>query len=97
MRTDAELDALHESLVAKYPGGLTIAQFKQCVLESADDEGRVYPPSVQGFSVIPHSILMSMVLRDKTIEPGWTRPDQPEWFRITEAGRRALAQAKATS
>lgn len=97
MKTDAELDRMHDAVVARFPGGLTVAQFRQVVLESADEEGRVYPHSiaVQGEPLAQISLLIGMWfdgllahMDDGSGRPRWHQPMQ---HRITDKGRAYLA------
>lgn len=63
-KTEAELDAMHEAVVARFPDGLTPQQYRRVILESADetDDGRVYPHSVSvpGEPLFKHSFLIRM-------------------------------------
>lgn len=97
-KSDAELDAMHEAIVARYPGGLTPQQYRQVILESADedDDGRVYPHSisVQGDPLYQVSFLMRMWF-DGLLEhwdDGSGRPQkhQPMNHKITDKGREWL-------
>lgn len=99
MRSEAELDQRHEGTVKRFPGGLTLQQFRLVTLESADDEdeGRVYPPSIQGVPgnpLIYHSLLTAMWfdgllvhLDDGSGRPQW---HQPIRYKITDKGRAEL-------
>lgn len=99
MRTEADLDRMHETVVARFPGGLTAKQFRQVTLESADDDdnGRVYPPSVQGAPGNPfigYSLLIGMAF-DGLLDhwddgSGRPRMHQPARYRITNKGREWL-------
>lgn len=96
MRTQEELDALYDSVVARFPDGLTGLQFMQVCLESADEDGRIYPhPIADQFGGM--SALFSMAFKEKVIEPGWRGYKDPMWWKITQAGRDWLAshQTKA--
>lgn len=44
LRSESEIDALHEKIVERFPDGLNYEQFKIVTLETADEDGRVYPP-----------------------------------------------------
>lgn len=95
MRTSEELDRMHEAVVARFPGGLTGKQFMLVTLESADEDGRVYPPSIAGGLMAQTSLLMSMCWYEDVIAPGWHRHDQPMWWKITQKGRDWLAAQTA--
>lgn len=89
MRSEAELDDLHEKTVARFPGGLTPKQFALVTLESADEDGRVYPHSIADFFV-KQSILYRMAMDD--LIDNRARHDAPcEWF-ITDKGRAFIRQ-----
>lgn len=88
MRTDAELDRMHDAVVAKYPGGLTGVQFRQVTLESADEDGRVYPPSIAD-ALKQHSCLLRMMM-DGHIENRGGGYNKPYRWHITEKGRALL-------
>lgn len=101
MKTEPELDRMHDVVVARYPGGLTPQQFRLVTLESADaeDDGRVYPPSIQGVKgnpLIQHSLLIGMWFDGllKHWDDGSGRPQmhQPSRFAITDKGRAWLAE-----
>jgi hypothetical protein len=85
MRTESELDRMHEDIVARFPIGLTPCQFVQVTLESADEDGRVYPHSITD-CFARHSLLTRMWL-DGLIENRGGAHNKPfEWY-ITEKGR----------
>lgn len=105
MRTEADLDKLHDDVVARYPGGMTPEQFRIATLESADDddEGRVYPPSVSCANqpLIQQSLLIGMWM-DKLLDhyddkSGRPQMHQPMHYRITDAGRAWLKERAAPS
>lgn len=95
MRTESELDQMHDAIVARYPGSMTKAQYRQVVLESADDDGRVYPHSAGDFFTRT-SMLIGMWLEGLLAhwDDGSGRPpkDQPSNYRITDKGRAALIE-----
>lgn len=103
VKTDAERDQMHDAVVARFPGGLSVEQFRIVTLESASDEedGLVYPPSVVDPKnpLINHSLLISIFV-DKLVEH-WDdqsgRPfmHQPSRWRISDAGRAWLAARTA--
>ena len=88
MRSDAELDAMHDAVVARFPGGISPADYRRVVLESADDAGRVYPHSLSNM-FHQHSLIIGMFFE------GLIRTDSPRnapaIWKITEAGRAALS------
>lgn len=90
VRTAEELDRMHDAVVARFPGGLTPKQFAIVTLESADEDGRVYPHAVADFFK-KHSMLITMCHIEGLLEPGWHRHDQPMWWKITQKGREWLA------
>jgi hypothetical protein len=84
----AHQDKVQDAALERYPNGLTIPEFKRVTLESADEDGRLYPLSLP--ALMEHSVLMGMWLTDKTVEPGWTVYNAPMWWRITPASRAVL-------
>lgn len=99
MRTDAELDVMHDDVVARYPEGMTPAQYRQVVLESADSEGRVYPHSIDNYFT-KTSLLIGMWFDGLLThwDDGSGRPikQQPSNYRITDKGRDALVAMQAS-
>lgn len=87
MRTGAELDQMHEATVARFPGGCTPAQYRQVVLESADDDGRLYPHTL-GDYFAQQSALMGMLI-DGLICRRCKMEETGPWY-ITEKGRKFL-------
>lgn len=90
MLNDSEIDALHEDIRKRYPGGLSYEQFKIATLGTADDEGRVYPPPLEGFGTF--QMLTKMSLFDRLLDYRGTHhtPYIPNHF-INEKGREFLA------
>lgn len=86
--TEEQLDARYDEIVAKYPNGLTFKQFVQIALESADEDGRIYPHPV-GTWMDRQSLMMRMFFdgfvcrRARRNEPG-------PWY-ITDKGREYVA------
>jgi hypothetical protein len=98
MRTQADLNRLHDEVVAKYPGGLTKVQFRIVTLESADedDDGRVYPPSLANFCQV-QSWLMELAFMDGLLThwddgSGLPAMHQPMRYKITDKGRAWLKE-----
>ncbi len=87
--TDAELDLLHDETVARFPGGMTPEEYRRVVLESADEDGRVYPHTLSNY-FHQQSLLMGMFMEGliKT-NNGYNEPFK--WI-ITDQGREALTQ-----
>ena len=90
--TDDELDCLHDETVARFPGGLTPEQYRHVVLESADEDGRVYPHTISNWWH-QQSLLMGMFM--KGLIKTNNRYNEPMKWSITEAGRTALAERSA--
>lgn len=84
-RTDKELDDLHDSVVARFPGGITPKQFALVTLESADEDGRVYPHSIESW-FLRQSIIMKMFM-DGLIENRGRGYNAPYEWHITDKGR----------
>lgn len=89
MPTEEELDRRHAEIVAKYPGGLTPKQYRKVVLESADEDGRLYPHSLSSF-FDQTSLLLGMYMDDLITRRG--RHNEPGSWYITDKGREALTQ-----
>jgi hypothetical protein len=87
MRTADELDRRHEEVVARFPGGLTREQFQLVTLESADDDGRVYPHSVADWFA-QQSLLMGMWMEG--LIDHRDGPHKPFRWLITDKGREWL-------
>lgn len=87
--SEAELDARHEAAVARFPGGMTPAQYRRVVLESADENGRVYPHSLADY-FLQMSLLMGMMM-DGLIQHRGGYHVPFDWH-ITETGRSALTR-----
>ena len=85
--TDAELDRLHDETVARFPDGLTPEQYRRVVLESADEDGRLYPHALADWW-LQQSLLMDLFMKGliKT-NNGYHEP--MKWI-ITDTGRKAL-------
>ena len=90
--SDAEIDKLHADIRDRYPDGLNYEQFKRVTLESADEDGRVYPPELTGFGTFQMILKMSL---DGLLQYRGTHqtPYLPNHF-ITDLGRSALAQSE---
>lgn len=87
MRTDAELDRRHDEIVAKFSGGISPKQWRIVTLESADDDGRIYPHSLADpFKV--YSLLIGMFM-DGLIQRRCRHDEAGPWF-ITDQGRKLL-------
>ncbi len=87
--TDAKVDRMHDETVARFPGGLTPEQYRRVVLESADEDGLLYPHSLANW-FHQQSLLMGMFMEGliKT-NNGYHEPFK--WI-ITDKGREALVQ-----
>jgi hypothetical protein len=85
--TEDELDKRYDEIVARYPDGLTGVQFRQIALESADDDGRIYPHPIESFARI--SILLRMAI-DGHIENRGGGHNKPFKWYITDKGREFL-------
>lgn len=86
-------DERHADVVRRYPGGLTPAQFRHEALASADEDGKLDPPSIADW-FRQQSLLIGMWM-DGLIERR-CRPDESgPWF-ITDRGRITLAQPTNT-
>lgn len=102
-KTNAELDAMHANIVARYTAGLTPQQYRRVILESADetDAGRVYPHSISvpGDPLFQTSFLFSMLFDGLLAHwddgSGRPRPQQPLRYKITDKGREWLAERNA--
>lgn len=96
MKTHEEQDAMHDAVVARFPGGLNFPQFKLATLESADpDDGRVYPPDLADWLGRQSWIIRLMFdgMLDH-LDDGSGRPRQHQpmnSLRITDKGRAWLA------
>lgn len=91
MRTQEERDALYDSVVARFPDGLSGLQYMRVCLESADEDGRIYPHPIAA-PLGGRSLLFSMAFKEKVIEPGWRGYNEPMWWKITQKGRDWLAE-----
>jgi hypothetical protein len=92
MRTEPEINALHEAIRYRFPCGLSYEQFKLVTLETADDEGRVYPPPLLEMETF--RMLTKMSLFDKLLDYRGTHhtPYIPNHF-INQIGRDYLVRA----
>jgi hypothetical protein len=105
MKTEAELDAMHAAIVARFPAGLTPQQYRQIILESADEnkDGLVYPHSVSVPSdpFFQHSFLIGMCFDGLLAHwsDGSRRPwkDEPCRYKITDKGRKWLAELPSSA
>jgi hypothetical protein len=84
-RTEADLDQMHENVIARFPGGVTPKQFYLVTLESADDDGRVYPHSILDVFK-QHSLLLGMMMDGLIVNRGRGYNSPYEWH-ITDQGR----------
>lgn len=82
--TEEQLDKRYDEIVARYPDGISGVQFRQIALESADEDGRIYPHPVAG--MIGYSLLMRMWL-DGHIENRGGGYNKPFKWHITDKGR----------
>ena len=91
MRTAEELDRRFDETVKRFPDGMSAAQFRQVTLESADEDGKIYPHDLQNW-FHRQSILMSMFF-DGLIQNrgGYNKPF--DWY-ITDKGRELLNSTK---
>jgi hypothetical protein len=78
----------HDEIVARFPSGLTPDQFRALTLESADDDGKLDPPSLADWWT-QQSLLIDMYLKGLIEKSGTGRMYDRggPWF-ITEAGRK---------
>ncbi len=105
MKSDAERDQMHDDVVARFPGGLSVDQFRLVTLESANDEegGLVYPPSITspGNPLIHYSLLISMsfdgLLGHWDDHSGRPYLHQPARYCITAKGRSWLADRRRSN
>jgi hypothetical protein len=74
---------------------MTYEEFKIATLKTADEEGRVYPPALQGFGTF--QLVTKMSLLDGLLDYRGTRhtPYIPNHF-INEKGRQYLAAHQPT-
>lgn len=86
----AHQDRVQDDALARYPNGLTTAEFKLVTLQSADEDGRLYPLNI---GLRTFGVMVEMHIKDKTVEPGWQGHHEPCWWRITDAGRAAAKAA----
>lgn len=92
MRTSEELDRMHKAGMTRFPAGCTIEQFAILTLESADDDGRLYPYSLADFFK-QHSWLFTLLV--KGLIDNRSRHDEPMKWYITDKGREWLATHSA--
>lgn len=85
--TDKEWQKRHDQIVKAYPGGMTAEQYRRVVLESADEDGTVYPHSLANW-FHQQSILMSMLFDGLLCTRN--RWDEPFDWHITDKGRSRL-------
>lgn len=95
MKTEAELDRMHDDVVARFPGGLNQKQFRLVTLESADedDNGRVYPHSLADWCRVQSWLIgmwMDGLLEHWDDGSGRPRMHQPMRYCITDKGRNYL-------
>lgn len=81
-------DERHADIVRRYPDGLTPQQFRDETLASADDDGKLHPPSAGDF-FSRTSLLLGMWF-DGLIERRCRHDESGPWF-ITDRGRAAAA------
>jgi hypothetical protein len=91
--TEAELDARYDAIVAQHPTGLTPAQWRRIALESADEDGRIWPHPVGDWW--DRQRLMLKLFFDGYVE--WTGGKTAiGYHRITEKGRNYVAKLDRT-
>jgi len=77
----------HEDIVHRFPGGLTPAQFRMLTLESADEDGKLDPPSIADWWT-QQSLLMGMymegLIEKRGTGPKWHRGGP--WFIVPPQG-----------
>jgi len=80
-------DARHAEIVALFPAGLTPKQFRTLTLKSADEDGKLDPPSLADWWAT-QSLLIGMyingLIEKRGTGPQWNRGGP--WY-ITEKGR----------
>lgn len=84
---EAMLDRRYDEIVAKYPNGVTVEQYRRITLECADQEGKIWPHPIDLFA--RHSILFGMMM-DGLIEWRWGQHGYGPWY-ITDKGRAAVS------
>lgn len=82
----------HEDVVRRFPGGLSPRQFRALALESADEDGKLDPPSLADWFAT-QSLLLGMFF-DGLIEKRCRRDEAGPWF-ITEKGMAAQGEPVA--
>ena len=80
-------DERHADVVSRYPGGLTVAQYRHEALVSADENDLLDPPSISDWFK-QTSILLGMWM-DGLIERRCRRDEAGPWF-ITGKGRKSI-------
>jgi hypothetical protein len=84
----------HADIMKRFPVGITPAQFRMLTLESADQDGKIDPPSVADWFAA-QSILIAMWM-DGLIERRGGRNDSGPWF-ITAKGIAATQKEEGES
>lgn len=95
MRTAEELDRMHDDVVRRFPSGLTPDQFRLVTLESADEDGKVYPHSIADV-LLQHSMLLHMAVKDGLIDNRGGGYNKPYDWHITQKGRDWLGARQLT-
>lgn len=75
----------HLRMMREHKGGISSEQYKKFVLSTADNDGRLYPPPL-GDGFARYSILMGMVIVDKTVDIR-SRHDEPIRWYINRKGQ----------
>jgi len=71
---------------------MTIEEYKLLVLRSADESGRLHPPTLDSWWT-QQQILVAMEIQDRTIKMT-SRKDEPMRYAITNIGRAKAREAK---
>lgn len=94
MKTDSEIEAMHQPIRVRYPNGLSYDEFKIETLQTADEEGRVYPLPLANMGTFQFVTRMSMI--DKVLDYRGTHhtPLIPNHF-INDNGREFLRSLRS--
>jgi hypothetical protein len=87
-----ELDARYDRIVAERPQGLTPEEFRRIALESADEDGRIYPHPIEWWAGM--SLLMGMAIKG-LVTRKCRRNEAGPWY-ITDEGRKYLRRTSTT-
>lgn len=96
MRTREELDRMHDEVVERFPSGITPDQYRLVTLESADEDGKVYPHTI-GDPFKQHSMLLKMSWQEGLLENRGKGYNAPFDWHITEKGREWLRNHNAAA